>query len=198
MYTMNRYQYPVTIPAPRRLNPKQLAEHRRLRLARAPRVVPLPAPDTLSFAESFEEWCNGLGLGFLLVALTVFLFSMGCGAPVAHGEQVESLMAAWGVLEMPDWQINVVDPETMARECEIDADKINACTFQEARTTWIRDDLGSVRERDMLLHELGHLIRGGANVHLDCGEEGGEDVMCGAGSETSSEPTDRDRTFVGL
>jgi len=59
---------------------------------------------------------------------------------------------------------------------------------------FVRSGLAPARARSVIVHELGHAIRGEAG-HLDCrGAVPGEHAMCPAGGP--AQPTDRDIRFV--
>jgi hypothetical protein len=153
--------------------------------------------------DSDGEYLLGMTFGFTFTVLggilMLLLLATGCAPEIDSAEEVDDLAASWGVLEMPAWEIHTVSVGKMAVECRTDPGSIDACTFQAARVTWARNDLEPGRLRVILLHELGHLLRGGPNVHLECDERGmGDDVMCPAAAPDWSEPTDRDRAFVGL
>lgn len=153
-----------------------------------------------TFFNELSEWCEGALAGFAIWAWIVLLTAgvSGCaGLTPSQSDEVCDVMAAWGVLEMDPWEIRSVGGDT-GIEAVCDRVDIDACTLMKSRITYIREELPEDRRFAVLLHELGHLLRGGENVHLSCDrpDQLGNDVMCPAGAWPGVMPTDRDRKFA--
>lgn len=145
---------------------------------------------------------------FVWAAFVVFaaLLFQGCsgGGAASPDEEIAAVMADWGVLEMPEWTVHTVPRGELLQICHgtsrPEHNDVDACGRQGEWVTWVGDDLDPERRHQILLHELGHFLRGGGNVHLPCVPEfeHGADVMCPAGAVAGSVPTERDRAFVHI
>lgn len=127
------------------------------------------------------------------------LLTLGC-AYVPFDAGLAGAAASWNVLEMCPAQLHVTDQATVAAECHHqavpDGNHIEGCAKVSACEIYISDDLSPERYQVVLLHELGHLLKGDGG-HLDCGgDQPGDDIMCPAGASDGTEPTARDREFV--
>jgi hypothetical protein len=127
------------------------------------------------------------------------LLLAACGAP-SMTEELQDAQAAWNVLEMCDVDLIVAPQPEVAEPCANhtppEGARIDGCSKISQCRIYISDDLDWERRRNVLLHELGHLIKGRPG-HLACVDQPGDDIMCpfGAGPWVDA-PTARDHAFV--
>jgi hypothetical protein len=154
----------------------------------------------------------------LALALALAALASGCAADATYMEAPgqddawlrEAAADAWmaaGVQAPTDYTLLFLDPETLADACGVDAAKLTqgsqlgGCTPTED-VILVNADNTPEQQLTNVIHELGHLLRGGDTRHLDCGDaadhgtEFGGDVMCLSGSGPGGMPTARDATFV--
>lgn len=118
--------------------------------------------------------------------------------------------AAWaGVgVEVPsDYTLLFLEPEALADACGVDAARLEVGTqlggcAPTSDVVLLNLDNTPEQQAQNLIHELGHLLRGGDSRHLDCGAQAnqgtafGGDVMCLSGAGPGGLPTARDAAFV--
>lgn len=155
----------------------------------------------------------------MLRALTLLaLAAIGCAGETRYVEAEgqddawlrDGAAEAWasvGVTVPADYTLLFLDPETLADACGVDAatlvagSQLGACT---PAPDVVLLNQGNTPEQQLenLIHELGHVLRGGDARHLDCSEEAdqgtafGSDVMCLSGRGPGGMPTERDAAFV--
>jgi hypothetical protein len=128
------------------------------------------------------------------------LVLLGCaGVQPTLTEEIEDAKAAWSVLDMCPVVLRVRSQAATAEHCSghkvPEGNRIEGCSKISECKIYISDDLDQERRRIVVLHELGHLIKG-THGHLACTDQPGDDIMCPAGGMPGTFPTARDRAFV--
>ena len=127
----------------------------------------------------------------------LLLLALGCSA--SFDDELLDAASAWDVLEMCPAQLYVTDQAAVASECRDriapEGHHVEGCAKIARCEIYVSDDLDPERREQVVLHELGHLLKGSPG-HLDCSDQPGDDVMCPAGAGPGSKPTERDRAFV--
>lgn len=128
--------------------------------------------------------------------LSFVLALSGC-APTIIGLSVDDpeiyvqVQAAWGEdTFIPPYRI--IESEDVQGQCATRR-PIDGCGGDGIAL--IAAGLDPVRREMVILHEVGHLIRG-TGGHLNCAKYPMDDVMCDTGGWPGMLPTDRDIAFV--
>lgn len=128
----------------------------------------------------------------------LLLLALSCGSAYFDDDLFEA-RSAWNVIEMCPAQLYVREQSAVAAKCAghvvPEGNRIEACSKIRDCAIYVSDDLEPERREQVLMHELGHLLKGKPG-HLACADQPGDDVMCPAGAMPGTEPTDRDRAFV--
>ena len=117
---------------------------------------------------------------------------------------MQAAVDAWSTVgvETPDtYAIVFLALEDLQAECEDPSPYLAGCAVPTAGAVLLLADGDADLQRQSLIHEVGHLIKGtrhldhGRLPHLDCqGAQG--DVMCAVAAPAGTFPTARDAAFV--
>ncbi len=148
----------------------------------------------------------------------VALAAVGCATETRYVEAPgqddawlrEAAAEAWatvGVEAPADYTLLFLEPEALADACGVDSatlvagSQLGAC-LPASDVVLLNIRNTPEQQLENLIHELGHMLRGGDSRHLDCGQgpdQGtafGGDVMCLSGAGPGGMPTERDAAFV--
>ncbi len=115
-----------------------------------------------------------------------------------------AVWASVGVSAPADYTVVQLDAGELMQACRASDPNVGACSFPGV--VLLRSGLDYAQALQNLIHELGHLMRGGGaggeldHTHLPCPESAqgrpGPDVMCLTGAAPGTMPTARDVAFV--
>jgi hypothetical protein len=152
----------------------------------------------------------------LRVLAALALLTVACAGETqyveAPGQDDEAIRAAtaeaWGAVgvEVPEaYTLLFLDEVTLEDACEYGrlppGSVLGGCA-PASDVVLLNAEQAPEQQLENLIHEMGHLLRGGRRGHLRCGEDAdrgtafGSDVMCLTGRGPGGMPTERDAAFV--
>lgn len=130
-------------------------------------------------------------------------------APGQDDEAIrEATAEAWGAVgvEVPAaYTLLFLDGETLVDACDygpLEPGTVLGGCAPASDVVLLNAGQAPEQQLENLIHEVGHLLRGGRRGHLRCGPDAdrgaafGPDVMCASGAGPGGMPTLRDAAFV--